>query len=282
MDEKTLIRAALREDLNGRGDVTTKLFVPPDARFRGRIRARQAGVVCGARLARDVFKACDPRCRVRILVADGGRVRPGQAVLEISGGRGVLTAERTAPGVAQRAAAFVRRIDKLPLPVRDAPGFLVNAVLAPYLHEAMRCVDEGIAPETVDAAMLAFGMPMGPIELADTVGLDAALATGRLLVGEADPPRRLTKLVAAGHLGKKSGKGFYAWIDGKAQRIGAGATANPALAQRMLKPLLAATQRLVQDGIVADAELADAGVIFGTGFAPYTGGPMNYLQSGER
>ncbi|MDP1610744.1 MAG: 3-hydroxyacyl-CoA dehydrogenase NAD-binding domain-containing protein [Sulfuritalea sp.] len=191
----------------------------------------------------------------------------------------VVTAERTAPEVAQRAAAFVRRIDKLPLPVRDAPGFLVNAVLAPYLHEAMRCVDEGIAPETVDAAMLAIGMPMGPIELADTVGLDAALATGRLLVGATDPPRKLTELVAAGHLGKKSGKGFYAWVDGKARRVGAGATANPALAQRMLKPLLAATQRLVEDDIVADADLADAGVIFGTGFAPYTGGPMNYLAS---
>ncbi|HAM35516.1 MAG TPA: carboxylating nicotinate-nucleotide diphosphorylase [Elusimicrobia bacterium] len=106
MDEKTLIRAALREDLNGRGDVTTKLFVPPDARFRGRIRARQAGVVCGARLARDVFKACDPRCRVRILVADGGRVRPGQAVLEISGGRGVLTAERTALNFLQRLSGI--------------------------------------------------------------------------------------------------------------------------------------------------------------------------------
>ena len=193
----------------------------------------------------------------------------------------VVAGASTAPKAAQKAAAFVRSIDKLPLPVRDAPGFLVNAVLAPYMNEAMRCVDEGIAPEVVDAAMLAFGMPMGPIELADTVGLDVAVAAGRQLVGEADPPRKLVELVAAGNLGKKSGKGFYAWSEGKAQKVGAGATTDPALAQRLLKPLIDATQRLVRDGVVADAELADAGVIFGTGFAPYTGGPMNYSNSGE-
>jgi 3-hydroxyacyl-CoA dehydrogenase/enoyl-CoA hydratase/3-hydroxybutyryl-CoA epimerase len=147
------------------------------------------------------------------------------------------------------------------------------------MNEAMKCVDEGIAPETVDAAMLAFGMPMGPIELADTVGLDVAVAAGRQLVGEADPPRKLVELVNAGNLGKKSGKGFYAWVEGKAQKTASGGAGDPALAQRLLKPLLAATQRLVDEGVVADAELADAGVIFGTGFAPYTGGPMNYLTT---
>jgi 3-hydroxyacyl-CoA dehydrogenase/enoyl-CoA hydratase/3-hydroxybutyryl-CoA epimerase len=193
----------------------------------------------------------------------------------------VVASAATAPEVAQKAAAFVRRIDKLPLPVKDAPGFLVNAVLAPYMNEAMRCVDEGIAPEAIDAAMVAFGMPMGPIELADTVGLDVAVAAGRQLVGEANPPRKLVELVEGRNLGKKSGKGFYAWVDGKAQKVGAGDTAPEGLAQRLIKPLLDATQRLVRDGIVADAELADAGVIFGTGFAPYTGGPMNYLETGK-
>jgi 3-hydroxyacyl-CoA dehydrogenase/enoyl-CoA hydratase/3-hydroxybutyryl-CoA epimerase len=194
----------------------------------------------------------------------------------------VVAGDLTAPEAAQRAAAFVRRIDKLPLPVRDAPGFLVNAVLAPYMHEAMRCVDQGISPETVDAAMLAFGMPMGPIELADTVGLDIAVAAGRQLVGESDPPRKLLELVAANHLGKKSGRGFYTYVAGKVQKVGAGDAAPAGLTQRLLQPLLDATQRLVAAAVVADAELADAGVIFGTGFAPYTGGPMNYLQSGER
>ena len=191
----------------------------------------------------------------------------------------VVAGDRTAPEVAQKAAAFVRKIDKLPLPVKDAPGFLVNAVLAPYMNEAMRCVDEGIAPEAIDAALVAFGMPMGPIELADTVGLDVAVHAGKQLVGDATPPKKLVELFEAGKLGKKSGQGFYTWVDGKAQKVGAGGTANPELAQRMLKPLLEATQRLVREGVVADAELADAGVIFGTGFAPWTGGPMNYLAS---
>jgi 3-hydroxyacyl-CoA dehydrogenase/enoyl-CoA hydratase/3-hydroxybutyryl-CoA epimerase len=193
----------------------------------------------------------------------------------------VVAGEKTAPDVVQRAAAFVRRIDKLPLPVKDAPGFLVNAVLGPYMNEAMKCVDEGIAPEAIDAALVAFGMPMGPIELADTVGLDVAVHAGKQLVGDASPPKKLVELFEAGKLGKKSGQGFYTWVDGKAQKskVGAGDTANPALAERMLKPLLDATQRLVRDGVVADAELADAGVIFGTGFAPYTGGPMNYLAN---
>jgi 3-hydroxyacyl-CoA dehydrogenase/enoyl-CoA hydratase/3-hydroxybutyryl-CoA epimerase len=155
------------------------------------------------------------------------------------------------------------------------------------MHEAMKCVDEGIAPETIDAALVAFGMPMGPIELADAVGLDVAVHAGKQLVADAVPPKKLLALFEAGKLGKKSGQGFYTWVDGKAQKVmrsgipqdGAGGTANPALAERMLKPLLDATQRLVREGVVADAELADAGVIFGTGFAPYTGGPMNYLAN---
>ncbi|MFA9439671.1 3-hydroxyacyl-CoA dehydrogenase NAD-binding domain-containing protein [Uliginosibacterium sp. sgz301328] len=176
-----------------------------------------------------------------------------------------------------RALSFVHKLDKLPLPVASAPGFLVNAVLGPYLLEAMRCVDEGIAPATIDAAMEAFGMPMGPIELADTVGLDIAMATGRALTGATDVPRTLESLVAAGKLGRKSGEGFYTWRDGKATKPDAGSVPD-GLARRLVEPLLSATQRCVDHNVVADADLADAGVIFGTGFAPYTGGPMNYLS----
>ncbi len=193
----------------------------------------------------------------------------------------VVAGDVTSPEVAQRAAAFVRKIDKLPLPVKDAPGFLVNAVLGPYMNEAMKCVDEGMAPATIDAAMVAFGMPMGPIELADTVGLDVAVHAGKQLVADAVPPKKLVELFEAGKLGKKSGQGFYTWVDGKAQKLGDGDTAPAGLALRLLQPLLDATQRLVANGVVADADLADAGVIFGTGFAPYTGGPMNYVKDGK-
>ena len=183
------------------------------------------------------------------------------------------------PEVLEKGLAFVRKIDKLALPVKSAPGFLVNAVLAPYLQEAMRCVDEGIAPEVVDEAALAFGMPLGPIELADTVGLDIAVAAGRELAGgSAEPPKKLMALVDAGHLGRKTGRGFYTYNHGKPQKRAVGQV--PAgLAERLIRPLLAAAQRAVDAGVVADAELADAGVIFGTGFAPFRGGPMNYLKA---
>lgn len=189
----------------------------------------------------------------------------------------VVIAEGGDMEMAGRAAAFVRQIDRLPLPVKSAPGFLVNAVLGPYMLEAMRVVDEGVSPETVDEAMLAFGMPMGPIELVDMVGLDVAMAAGKSLSG-AEPPECLLKLFNAGHLGKKSGKGFYEHSDGKLVKAGAGVV--PAgLVERLIRPLLDRTQQLVDEGVVADEELADAGVIFGAGFAPFSGGPLNYART---
>ncbi len=191
----------------------------------------------------------------------------------------VVRTRCTSDEVARHTAAFVRRLDKLPLPVQDAPGFLVNAVLGPYMYEALRCVDEGLAPETIDAALTAFGMPMGPIELVDTVGLDIAVAAGKALAGaNAELPRALAERVADGRLGKKTGQGFYAWPGGKVSKPAAGAV--PAdLAARIVAPLLAASQACVSGGVVADADLADAGVIFGTGFAPFTGGPLNFVRS---
>jgi len=189
--------------------------------------------------------------------------------------RGAVTDAETA----KRAATFVRQIDKLPLPVKDSPGFLVNRVLGPYINQALRMVDEGVAPETLDAAVAAFGMPMGPIELADTVGLDICLAVGKELAGEgAEPPRKLAELVAAGNLGKKTGRGFYAWRNGKARK-GAARGVTPELTEKLIAPYLKEAQAAVAEGIVADADLADAGLIFGTGFAPFRGGPLNYLKS---
>src|SRR5215467_4328742 len=180
--------------------------------------------------------------------------------------------------VAKNAAAFVRGIDKLPLPVKDSPGFLVNRVLGPYMDQALRMVDEGVAPETLDAAAVGFGMPMGPIELADTVGLDICLAVGKELAGEhAEVPKKLAELVAAGNLGRKTGRGFYAWKDGKAKKGAAGAVPSD-LSVKLMAPYLREARAVVAEGIVADADLADAGLIFGTGFAPFRGGPLNYLK----
>ena len=176
------------------------------------------------------------------------------------------------------AAAFTRQIDKLPLPVKSAPGFLVNRILAPYLMEAMRCVDEGMTPETVDEAALAFGMPVGPIELADTVGLDICMAVGKMLGRDTAPPKRLSELIAAGNLGRKTKRGFYDWSGGKAAKSAPGVVP-PGLSDRLIRPLVSEAEGALAEGIVADADLVDAGAIFGTGFAPFRGGPLHYAAT---
>ncbi len=192
----------------------------------------------------------------------------------------IVVGKNTRADLVPEAAAFARQIDKLPLPVKSAPGFLVNRVLAPYLMAAMRCVDEGIAPEVVDEAALAFGMPMGPIELADTVGLDICVAVGKLLGTDVAPPARLMELVAAGNLGKKTGRGFYAWVDGRAQKQPAAAVPT-GLAERLVGPYVAEAKAALAEHIVADADLVDAGAIFGTGFAPFRGGPLHYAAGAQ-
>jgi 3-hydroxyacyl-CoA dehydrogenase/enoyl-CoA hydratase/3-hydroxybutyryl-CoA epimerase len=192
-----------------------------------------------------------------------------------------------APGTNQdhvkKALAFVRQIDKLPLPVKDSPGFLVNRVLGPYMQNAFRMLDEGAKPETLDAAMEEFGMPMGPIELADTVGLDICLHAGKQLAkkgahGEdAEAPQILLNKVALGHLGRKSGQGIYRWENNKPVKGQPGAY-DAGLIQALVQPYLDETRAVLAEGIVPDADLIDAGLIFGTGFAPFRGGPLHFLQ----
>jgi 3-hydroxyacyl-CoA dehydrogenase/enoyl-CoA hydratase/3-hydroxybutyryl-CoA epimerase len=191
----------------------------------------------------------------------------------------IVKGEKTQDEVAKKAAAFVRCIDKLPLPVRDAPGFLVNRVLGPYMQNAFRMIDEGARPETIDAAMEAFGMPMGPAELADTVGLDICLAAGKSLAkGAGEVPRVLAGKVEAGHLGRKTGEGIYRWTDGRAAK-GAPGAYDPAFVEALIGPYLAEARAVLAEGIVADADLVDAGLIFGTGFAPFRGGPLHHLET---
>src|SRR5258708_799619 len=168
------------------------------------------------------------------------------------------------------------------MPVKDSPCFLVNRVPGPSIDQALRMVDEGVAPEVIDAAVTAFAMPMGRIELADTVGRAICLAVGKELAGEgAEPPKKLAELVAAGNLGKKTGRGFYVWRDGKTRK-GTSRGATPELTEKLIAPYLREARAALPQGIVADADLADAGLIFATRFAAFLRRPLNHPKSKGR
>jgi 3-hydroxyacyl-CoA dehydrogenase/enoyl-CoA hydratase/3-hydroxybutyryl-CoA epimerase len=195
----------------------------------------------------------------------------------------IVRGEQSSDETVQKAIAFARRIDKLPLPCRSSPGFLVNRVLVPYLYEAMFALQDGIPMETIDEAALRYGMPVGPVELADVVGLDVCQHVGDIVstaLGKQKPDTsRLDALVAAKKLGRKSGEGFYRWRDGKAVKSPGPVPEPPAdLEDRLILALANECAAVLREKIVDDAELVDAGVIFGSGFAPFRGGPMTYAR----
>jgi 3-hydroxyacyl-CoA dehydrogenase/enoyl-CoA hydratase/3-hydroxybutyryl-CoA epimerase len=185
------------------------------------------------------------------------------------------------------ATAFVGAIDRLPLPVKSSPGFLVNRALTPYMLEAMVMLDEKIDKTVIDAAARQFGMPMGPIELADQVGLDICLAVGDMLrskFGDLLPPTPawLREKVAKGELGRKTGKGFYVWKDGKADMTPAASDAakpTPEMIDRLILPMSNVCVACLREGIVDNADVVDGAMIFGTGYAPFRGGPLNYART---
>ena len=195
----------------------------------------------------------------------------------------VIHTENTEPDVKKKALAFVRHIDRLPVPCKSAPGFLVNRILMPYMMEAVLAAEEGVPYEAIDKAAKDFGMPMGPVELADTVGLDVGLSVAKILGKEfgTPVPKQLKEMVEAGKLGKKSGEGFYAWgEDGKPKKDrGKSAQQPDNLTDRLMLPMVNTAVACLREGIVDDEEVLDGGVIFGTGFAPFRGGPINYARS---
>jgi 3-hydroxyacyl-CoA dehydrogenase / enoyl-CoA hydratase / 3-hydroxybutyryl-CoA epimerase len=194
----------------------------------------------------------------------------------------IISSPATDSAAAAAACAFVTAIDRLPLPVQSAPGFLVNRVLSPYLQEAMLLIEEGVAVVTIDAAAKNFGMPMGPLELADTVGLDICLHVGEILGAAAggEVPAVLREHVAAGHLGRKSGSGFYTYTKGRpAKQRDDGIRLPPAeIRDRLVLRLVNEAVACLREGIVGDADLIDVGIVFGTGFAPFRGGPLQYVR----
>jgi len=196
----------------------------------------------------------------------------------------VVSHDAADPDMLRAAMAFVGAIDRLPLPVKSSPGFLVNRALTPYMLEAMVMLDEKIDKTTIDAAAERFGMPMGPIELADQVGLDICLAVGDMLrtkFGDLLPPTPawLRDMVARGDLGRKTGKGFYVWRDGKADK-GARASTEPTpeMIDRLVLPMSNVCVACLREVIVDNADTVDGAMIFGTGYAPFRGGPLNYAR----
>lgn len=196
----------------------------------------------------------------------------------------VIRCDDTQTDALDTGFAFVKNIGKLPLACSSSPGFVVNRVLAPYMAEATQLLERGVAMVDIDKAAERFGMPMGPVELVDSVGLDVALSVSKVL-GKAfnrPLPARLSAMVEAKQLGRKVGQGFYRWAEGKAIKPAATpeqAAAVPTdIGDRLLLPMVNEAVACLTEGVVSDADLLDAGVIFGTGFAPFRGGPLQYAR----
>ena len=191
----------------------------------------------------------------------------------------VIRCEDTEQDALNHGFAFVKAIGKFPLECKSSPGFVVNRILAPYTSEAMHLVQEGVGLADIDEAAMAFGMPVGPVELVDNVGLDVVLHVAEVLGAETEGSvaEQLRGMVEAGKLGRKSGQGFYEWVDGKAVKPSRNPASMPDdIEDRLVLAMVNEAVSCLADGVVSDPDLLDAGVIFGTGFAPFRGGPINY------
>jgi 3-hydroxyacyl-CoA dehydrogenase/enoyl-CoA hydratase/3-hydroxybutyryl-CoA epimerase len=196
----------------------------------------------------------------------------------------VVKSDKTDADVVKKALAFVVKISRQPIVVKSSPGFLVNRVLTPYLMESMTLLEEGVPAHVIDKVAVKFGMPMGPVELADTVGLDICLSVAKNLSKYLHTaiPERLVKMVEEGQLGRKSGRGFYTYKNGK--RVKEKVKITPTLdsktiEQRLISRILNESVACLREHVIDDQDMLDAGMIFGTGFAPFTGGPLNYASS---
>jgi len=193
----------------------------------------------------------------------------------------VIRCEDTEQEALDIGFGFVKGIGKLPLECMSSPGFVVNRILAPYMAEAMALAESGVPLVEIDRAAETFGMPMGPVELIDSVGIDVALHVSKVLGAAMNRPvpERLAQMVEAGQLGRKSGQGFYGWEDGKAVKPRSEWSGDASdIEDRLILPMVNEAVACLHDGVVSEADLLDAGVIFGTGFAPFRGGPLNYAR----
>jgi len=280
------VAARLQSDLNGDGVATADLVIEaiienPDAK-------------------RDLYNAVEPRLKAGALLTTNTSSIPLDELREHIARPALFAGLHYFNPVAQmplveiihhdgmaadterRLAAFCKALGKFPVPVAGTPGFLVNRVLFPYMLEAATAYAEGIPGPAIDKAATRFGMPMGPIELLDTVGLDVAASVGKELAPflGLDVPAALAT-VETGKRGKKDGQGIYSWQNGKAIKpeLPNGFVAPEDLEDRLILPLLNEAVACLHAGVVSDADLLDAGVIFGTGFAPFRGGPIQHIRA---
>lgn len=284
--KRPAVAARLKGDLAGDGIATADLVIE--------------AIVERADAKRALFADVEPRLKPDALLATntssiplaelaGGLQRPAQfaglhyfnpvALMPLVE---IIRHDGMSPDTERRLAAFCKAIDKLPVPVAGTPGFLVNRLLFPYMLEAATAFAEGIPGAVIDRAAVAFGMPMGPIELIDTVGLDVAAGVGQELAPflGLQIPDAIATAPEAGRRGKKDGQGLYTWEDGKPKKpeVPKDYTAPADLEDRLILPMVNEAVAALHEGVVADADLLDAGVIFGTGFAPFRGGPIQYVR----
>jgi len=288
-DSKTTPADRLTSDEKGRGAAYADLIIeaaPENEEIKGKIYAQLAEIAPDDAIIATNTSSL-PLEKLSKYFTDGERLvglhffNPVAKLPLVEIVRGKATSDETF----KKARAFAEAVDKLPLPVKSAPGFLVNRVLTPYLLEAVRLIDDGVAAATIDKAAEDFGMQQGPVEVADNVGLDVCLHVGRVLAENLDgvnaPPETLKNKVENGDLGRKSGKGFYEYEDGKPKKGDADEEKASEIQKQLITPLFEAALACLDDEVVANADLLDAGVVFGAGFAPFHGGPATHIRTGD-
>jgi len=207
----------------------------------------------------------------------------------------VVIGRQTAPEVVRRSVKFVQQLGKLPVVVRDSPGFLVNRILMPYLVEAGYLFEHGVRPEDLDESMLEFGMPMGPLRLLDEVGLDVANHVASDLArhfrDRMEAPQVLARMLQDKLLGRKAGAGFYRYpANGEQPSVNPDISRYPQAATcaglsrenlrtRMVLLMVNEAARCLEENVIAEAADVDFGMIMGTGFAPFRGGPLRFADS---
>ena len=284
-DEKVaLALARLRTDLNGNGATDADLIIEAVAE---KLEVKQA-----------VFKNLEAVSKASAILATNTSAIPLEDIATALNGPErliglhffnpvpvlplveVIWSKYSDPEIVSRGMQFAGQIGKMPVRCKSAPGFLVNRALLPYIFKAIEAVAGGEKADHIDEALVDFGMPMGPIELADQIGLDVCLDVGIVLGMPPATKALLDEKCRTGTIGRKSGSGFYEWDGNRAIR--AHQSKDPrvmaAIAKNMLAPMIEECRKAVDENVVDTADSADAGMIFGIGFPGFRGGPLNWSK----